>query len=146
MNMDVNADIITVFGGVNDYRHNTALGTMNCREHSTFYGALHTICEGLYDTYPTAKYGFFTPLRFYDRKFSNGELANSKSHKFLDYVNAIKEVCAYYSIPVLDLYNMAGITPYVKSVRVRLLPDGIHPNEEGHKIISSKIQFFLESL
>lgn len=74
MNMDTNADVITVFGGVNDYRHNTTLGTMDSRDYSTFYGALHTICKGLYDLYPNAKYGFFTPLRFCDGKYLNGEL------------------------------------------------------------------------
>ncbi len=146
MNMDTAGDVITVFGGVNDYKHNTILGTMDSRENSTFYGALHTICKGLYDSYPNSKYGFFTPLRFYDIKSSNGELANLKSHKFIDYVNAIKEVCTYYSIPVLDLYTMAGLTPDVPKVRARQMPDGLHPNEEGHKVISSKIQSFLESL
>lgn len=146
MNMEPEANVITVFGGTNDYGHNATLGVMDSRGNSTFYGALHTICKGLYDLYPKAKYGFFTPLRFYDHEHLNGELANSKSHKLVDYVNAIKEVCAYYSIPVLDLYNMAGLTPYVPSVKVRLMPDGLHPNEEGHEIISSKIQWFLESL
>lgn len=146
MNMDKKADVITVFGGVNDYRHNATLGTMDSRDHSTFYGALHTICKGLYDLYPNCRYGFFTPLRFYDNKSLHGELGNAKSHKFIDYVNAIKEVCDYYEVPVLDLYNIVKLTSYETSVRERLMPDGVHPNEEGHEIISTKIQLFLEGL
>lgn len=45
------ADVITVMGGTNDIRNGIVLGTMEDRDDSTFYGALHVIYGGLYKKY-----------------------------------------------------------------------------------------------
>ena len=45
------ADIITVMGGTNDVRLGVPLGKMEDRTPNTFYGALHTLMQGLYTKY-----------------------------------------------------------------------------------------------
>ena len=46
--MDDDADIICVFGGTNDYGHGTPdFGTMDSRDKTSFYGALHYLASGL---------------------------------------------------------------------------------------------------
>ncbi|QWU48086.1 hypothetical protein KPL75_23220 [Bacillus sp. NP247] len=45
-NMTDDADIITVFGGTNDYGNTVTLGTINSVDTGTFYGALNVLCAG----------------------------------------------------------------------------------------------------
>lgn len=145
VNMDVTADLITVFGGVNDFLHNVALGDFSSRDNATFYGALHNLCQGLYTNFPNAKYAFITPMRT-KGTYGDGDVANSKGHILADYVQAIKETAGYYGIPVMDMFNFAGITPLVATSKTKYMPDGLHPNATGHQVISDKIMSFLETL
>ena len=62
------------------------------------------------------------------------------------YVEIIREVAEYYSLPVLDLYANSGIQPKLSVVRERLCPDGIHPNDAGHRIVAEKILAFLRTM
>lgn len=143
--MDNTANLITVFGGVNDYLHAVEVGTFDSRDSATFYGALHNLCSGLYTNFPNAKYAFFTPMQT-NGTYGDGVSANAKGYKLADYVKAIKEVCTFYSIPVLDLNSMSGLTPYVSSTKTKYMPDGLHPNNSGHSIIASKILAFIETI
>lgn len=145
LNMDANADLITIFGGGNDFLHNCDMGTFASRDNSTFYGALHNLCIGLYTNYPNAKLAFFTPLRA-NGIYGDGSVANEKGFKLVDYVNAIKVVCDYYSIPVLDLHSMSGLNPYVPTIVTKYMPDGLHPNEDGHRVIADEIRSFINEL
>lgn len=143
--MDATATLISVLGGVNDFLHNAELGTFASRDNATFYGALHNLCAGLQTTFANAKYFFMTPLRT-NGSNGNGEVANTKGYKLVQYVNAIKEVCAYYCIPVLDLYTECGFTPDVSASKSVYMPDGLHPSEVGHKRLGDKITSFLTTL
>ena len=136
--MDDDADIITVFGGTNDWGHGLVeIGSWNDSTNTTLYGGTQTLIEGLINKYPTKKIGFILPI---PRNDINGDNALG------DYVAVIKEVCGRYSIPTLDLYHNSGIMPGLDAHRTALIPDGTHPNAEGHRIIANKIQTFLESL
>ena len=62
------------------------------------------------------------------------------------YRRIIMEVAELYALPVLDLYATSGIQPKNPVCRERLLPDGLHPSDEGHAIIARRIGHFLELL
>lgn len=136
--MDADADIIFVFGGTNDYGHGDApLGTMADRTADTFYGALHDLYRRLIERYTGKLIVIATPLHRLgeENKMANGVLK--------DYVDAIREVAEYYSLPVLDLYAASGLQPAVECLRERLMPDGLHPNDAGHIILAQQILNFL---
>ena len=136
--MDDDADIITVFGGTNDWGHGLVeIGSWNDGTNTTLYGGTQTLIEGLINKYPTKKIGFILPI---PRNDINGDNALG------DYVAVIKEVCDRYSIPTLDLYHESGIMPGLDAHKTALIPDGTHPNAEGHRMIANKIQRFLERL
>ena len=141
LNMDNDADIITVFGGTNDMGLDVEIGQWGDRDTSTLYGALTVLIEGLYEKYPAKKIGFILPL---PRWTINGEHAKGLEN----YVAAIEDVCGRYSIPTLDLYHGSGLMPALSSQQGVTFNTGdtTHPNERGHNIISTKIQRFLESL
>lgn len=139
--MDRDADAVVVFGGTNDFGHGDAkFGTMTDRSVYTFYGAMHALITQLLTDFPTATIVFMTPLHRAD------ESAHDGNPNLQAYVDAIREVCAYYAIPVLDLYSVSGIQPQFTPIRERYAPDGLHPNDEGQKLIARRLTAFLKSL
>lgn len=146
--MDEDADIVVIFGGTNDYGHGDApLGSFGDRTPDTFYGAMHALCLKLIERYPASQIVFMTPLH---RLGENGGSLNEKGVRHVgsleDYVNIISEVCAYYAIPVLDLFRVSGMQPAVPVLRERYMPDGLHPNDAGAELIARKLLGFLKTL
>ncbi len=142
------ADVIVVFGGTNDFGHGDApFGSMADRDNDTFYGALHMLYRKLQERYPNAQIVVMTPThRLSEDNGVWNELGVRRPGKLLDYVNIIREVAAYYSIPVLDLWNVSGIQPAVNAMKDRFMPDGLHPNDAGHEKIADKLIGFLNTL
>ncbi len=139
--MDDDADIICVFGGTNDYGHGTPdFGTMESRDRTSFYGALHYLASGLIEKYPDKFIMFMTPLHRTDEN-----LPGPAGRPLIDYSRAIKEVCEYYSIPVLDLYANAGIYCDSAKHRKQWATDGLHPNDNGYEKIASLLTGFLKN-
>ncbi|MBR0101032.1 MAG: SGNH/GDSL hydrolase family protein [Treponema sp.] len=142
--MEDKADVVVVFGGTNDYGHGDApLGLMDDRDATTFYGALHCLYQALLKKYPAAQIVVMTPLH---REGENNLLNDFglRNVGFLsDYVRIIKEVAAFYALPVLDLYSLSGIQPDVPLLKERYAPDGLHPNDAGHERIYRLLREFL---
>ena len=146
--MDSDADIVVVFGGTNDFGHGDApLGTMSDRTPDTFYGALHTLYTELLEKFPESPIVVITPLHRLNEDNPKGDgnkpqnVGNLKT-----YVEIIREVAEYYSLPLLDLYKESGLQPKVPIINEKYFVDGLHPNNEGHKVIARKIAKFLETL
>ena len=145
--MDPDADIVVVFGGTNDFGHGDApLGNMESRDEHTFYGALHTLCRKLYEKYPDSEIVFMTPTHRLgeDRLFNERGVRLETS--LSGYVDIIKEVTRYYSIPTLDLYSMSGLTPKFDIIKEKYMPDGLHPSDAGAEILAKRLASFLRAL
>lgn len=146
--MDKDADIVVVFGGTNDFGHGQApFGTLENKDMHTFYGALHTLAQMLIKDYLGKTVVFITPLH---RHNEDGRGAwkpeGVTQHPLKDYVRAVKEVCEYYSIPVLDLFACGELRGNTPEWYREFMPDGLHPNNKGHQIIANKLGKFLENL
>ena len=141
--MPDDADLVIVFGGTNDYGHGDApFGTFEDRTNETFMGACHYLFSSLVKKYPTARIVIMTPLQTnYDQNLS----ANT-GKPLIAYVDAIMEVAAHYSLPVLDLYRTAGICPRIPEHIPRFIPDGLHPNDAGAYRVAERLAAFLQSL
>ena len=140
--MDSRADIITVFGGINDFYFGTKpIGRFGDKTSDTFYGCVDELILALINKFPTKTIAVFTPL-ISTLSLNN----NSRGESLNQYVQAIIEVCNYYAIPVLDLNKVSGLNPNIEVIKNNYIPDGTHPNANGHKKIAYKILSFLESL
>lgn len=145
--MDNDADIVVVFGGTNDFGHGDApLGTMSDRTPYTFYGALHCLYTALTEKYPDVPVVILTPLHRLNEDSPKGDNKPEPVGTLKEYVNIIREVAEYYSLPVLDLYKESGLQPKVPVIQQKYIPDGLHPNDDGNAILAHKIARFLETL
>jgi hypothetical protein len=146
------ADLITIFMGTNDWGHETPLGTIEDTTDVSFYGALNVIIPGLMTKYPNARIIWITPMHRYGfgtskilgTKFTFDHLPNGRDCTLEDYVNAIKDVCSRWSIPVIDLYSMSGLHPYIAPHKSTYMPDGLHPNKAGHEKMAYLISKWLQ--
>ena len=130
--MPNNVDLICVFGGTNDYGHGDApIGKFGDNTINTFYGAVTNLIISLIEKYPNAKLVFFTPLHRLNEFDTHAKPDGNFNLK--NYVTAIKEVCEYYSIPTLDLYSVSGMQPEIPVIKELFMPDGLHPNDNGHR-------------
>ena len=146
--MDKDADAIVVFGGTNDFGHGDApLGSFHDRTQNTFYGACHVLFDYLINTYPEATIVIMTPLHRGNEDNVRGDGFKTENLAPLStYVKIIKEVAEYYSLPVLDMWAVSGIQPRVPILKEKYCPDGLHPNDAGHKLMAKRLEGFLKSL
>ena len=145
--MDNDADIVVVFGGTNDYGHGDAsIGNFSDRTPETFYGACHYLFSGLIKKYIGKTIVIMTPLHRIGETWIPSEKGTGDFGTLKDYVNVIKEVAEYYSLPVLDLFAISGLQPEINEIKETYLPDGLHPNDNGNAVIAHKLKKFLEQL
>jgi lysophospholipase L1-like esterase len=146
--MDDDADLVVVFGGTNDFGHGDAMfGHFTDRTNDTFYGACHVLMQGLIEKYPEARIVIMTPIHRDNEDSDKGDGTKPNgSLPLIDYVNAIKEVAQYYSLPVLDLWSVSGLQPKVPVIKEKYCPDGLHPNDAGHIKMAEVIGNFLLSI
>ena len=143
--MDDDVDLVVIAAGTNDWSYADApVGTFEDRIPTTFYGALHLLCLGLLDKYLGKQIVFMTPIKRYeiDQKNRNGL-------KQVEYADIIKEVCAYYSIPVLDMWRESGLNCGIPSQADYYFTDGPgggHPNQNGHEKMAQRVSGYLRQL
>ena len=133
MDMDNDADYIIVFAGTNDGNSDVVIGENSSSNPSEFKGALNIICKGLLDKYPTKRIMFITPY-----------LRNSK---YVDYINAIEDICALYGIRVFNNMKNGGICwQNTAQVQALTLNDTYHLNLAGMEYASYKYEEELKRL
>ena len=148
VNADKNkdADLVTIFAGTNDFGRSVAmpLGTMaDDANTESFYGRLKLTCDLLSAKYPNALVILVTPLPRHDcADGTKGAVEPTKT--LVDYADAIRQVAALYSFPVLDLTRESGMQMRSKAFRTAYMADNIHPNAAGHaKFIAPALERFI---
>ena len=133
---DKDAELVVIFGGTNDFGHGDApFGEAADRTPDTFIGACHHLFRRAIENYPTAKIVVMTPLHR-----ESEDNPDSKGHTLTDYVEVIRKVAEYYSLPVIDLWRISGIQPRVGVIKEKYCPDGLHPNDAGHRKMADVIE------
>lgn len=139
-NMDNNADLICVMGGVNDRWFNCQLGNFGDTDPITFYGAMETLCDGLLTKYPGKTIIFITPT---EQNNNNCNSSNTTGYTPTDFANAMKRVCSKYSIPVFDANTCSGIYPLNQANATIYTTDKLHLNNKGHEVLGNKLSKFI---
>ncbi len=150
--LNKDADIIVVYGGVNDYLHGDALvGEWGDKTPATFYGAVRFLMNFLKENYCDKKIVFIAPAKMCFKgiscyKPSTRPLKKPDALPLYEYVKIIQKTAKEYNYPVLDLFENLGIDPNDEKQREKYTTDGLHFNDEGHKVLAKTIKEFLISL
>ena len=139
-NMDDNADLICVMGGVNDRWFNCQMGSFGDTNETTFYGAMEILCDGLLNKYPGKTIIFITPT---EQNHSDCNSSNRTGYTPTDFANAMKRVCAKYSIPVFDANTCSGIYPLNEANASLYTTDKLHLNNKGNEVLGKKLSKFI---
>lgn len=149
--MDTNADIVVVYGGVNDYIHGDApIGKMGDKLPSTFYGGVSFLMKYLKNTYKDKTVVFMTPAHC---NYDHTDAIKSQRDIKLDdalplaaYVEIIEECGREFDVPVLNLFKKLPIDPNIPEHKEKYTSDGLHFNNEGQVILANCLIDFLHSL
>lgn len=150
--MNKNADIVVVYGGVNDYIHGDAyFGTMEDRTVTTFCGAVWCLMDYLKNEYAGKIVVFMTPAHMHykgvsDKEVSARPMKKSDAKPLQAYVDVIKARGEEFGIPVLDLFENLGVDPNNESDREAYTADGLHFNDAGQAFLAKALGEFLSAL
>ncbi len=142
------ADIIMVFGGTNDYGHGDApFGEMTDKTPDTFCGAVDFLMKLLKEKHPDATIAFLTPARREgDEQIAINPNKRSDAKPLKAYVDVIISKGAQHNIAVLNLYDKLGINPNIPADKEKYAADGLHFNDDGHKILAERVIEFLNNI
>lgn len=146
------ADVIVVYGGVNDYIHGDApIGSPEDKTPATFWGASYFLMNLLKTEYADKTVVFMTPARAFVGGTSDTVPSPNPNKKpdampLLGYVEIIKERARQFDIPVLDLYHGLGIDPNNADERTQYTTDGLHFNDAGQAVLAKRLGDFLKAL
>lgn len=147
---DLNNDIITVMGGINDRGYSSAqyLGSLGDTTMDTFYGSVYVFFNTLFTAYPGCRVGLIEPIP-----------SNIEPTTYSDLIKALNDTAELFNVPVLHLHSTSNLRPDEETFRnlyfkadgegaeERGYPvDGIHPNSFGYKIFTNRIKEFIKTL
>lgn len=151
--MDETADMVIVYGGVNDYIHGDApFGEIGDKIPTTYCGGVYFLMNYLRETYKDKPIIFFTPARCFlrnqvDDLFPSVHAAKRIPGKPLkDYADVILETAKQFNIKILDLYNDLGVDPHISEQFQKYTTDGLHFNDDGHALLAEKLKELIESI
>ena len=151
--MDVTADMVIVYGGVNDYIHGDApFGEIGDTIPTTFCGGVYFLMNFLRETYGDKPIIFLTPARCFLRNQVDDLLPSTHAAKrtpgkpLINYADVIIETAKQFEIHVLDLYRNLGIDPHEPEQFKKYTVDGLHFNDDGHAIHTQKLKDFIEAI
>lgn len=141
---DLEADIIIIFAGTNDWSSNVALGSPTGSSSATVFGAVESIISHV-SASTDARLLFLTPVQRdseSDRRNCldtdlSGNRLSSHGYTLSQYADAIRQTCQRLGAECLDLYTLSGITQ--DNIASLYASDGLHINEAGETIVAALV-------
>lgn len=124
-------DTVVVFAGTNDFGGAQV-------DLTEFENDIHILIENLIGINPLMQIYVFTPLYRGD-----WDTPNNKGKTLVDYNEVIMRVCREYNIPTKDLFTESGINEI--NATTFLNADLLHQNDDGDRLLASKIAKFISS-
>lgn len=140
----IDSDVITIFGSFNDLGETRPLGTESDTGTDTIGGCINTTFDDIFTRIPLANVGVITPTPW----GSAYPLDNESSNQY-KYVQLLKDICERRGIPCLDLFHCSQLRPWDSDFKAAAYSNdntGVHPDENGHKLIAPRFEGFLDTL
>lgn len=151
-------DLAVIFGGANDYWwSDMPVGDESSTDAAYFHCALRELCLGLKKKYSDSPILFVIPYQhrgygnfyggrdFKDACFHDTGARNYLGNTLKVYCDLIREICAKYRIPTLDLFTDSGMDiPGSDEDAANYTLDGCHPSPAGHKLLAERLYEFVK--
>ena len=151
--LPTDADIVVVYGGVNDYLNGDApFGEEGDKGFMTFCGATRFLMNTLRQRFGDKPIVFMTPAHCYYKGVRDSETKSrypdlaDREKPLIAYIDVIKRTAEEFGIYILDLYEDLGVDPNVPEDKEKYTVEGLHFNDEGHKVIAERLEEFLRSI
>ena len=143
------SDVYTIFGSFNDMQYMAAnsipIGSASDSGPVSLCGYINDAFDTLFTRIPMANLGVIAPCPWVSINPISGNTTFGPQYR-----DALKACCERRSIPFLDLYAESGLRPwdpaFVAGAYSQDPLAGVHPDAVGHKILSTKIGMFIDSL
>ena len=157
--MATDADIITIFGGVNDIVLSRAtIGTETDTGTETICGCVNETLDAIETLYPAhMPIGIISPLpcACVDTTVNLYPLQNPNDDtcRMALFVEQLALICKHRGIPFLDLFHQSNLRPWHQECNAMYFScdpaktgDGLHPNGHGHRLIYRQIMDFVQKI
>jgi hypothetical protein len=130
-------DILELNGGMNDWRNNIPIGSLNDTVPGTLLGGLYTIIKYVSENRPMTR--LYVKTINFARLPSTG-FKNAGGFTTQDYSDAMVTLCKKYNIPVIDLSKL-GFNEYNYKNFIDLDPNGeeVHINLLGGERVGQEV-------
>jgi hypothetical protein len=142
-------DVLVIYASANDITANAQIGELDDQDETHLKYAYGLMLRKIIKRLPDAKIFACIPHNFYN-SHNNADYPykNNIGLTIQDYGSVIREVCAIYSVPVIDVNALSGISTLNITT---YLQDQVHPNSAGgmkiaNVVIDALIQYVLMDL
>ena len=142
-------DVLVIYASANDITANAQIGELDDQDENHLKYAYGIMLRKIIKRLPDAKIFACIPHNFYN-SHNNADYPykNNIGLTIQDYGSVIREVCAIYSVPVIDVNALSGISTLNITT---YLQDQVHPNSAGgmkiaNVVIDALIQYVLMDL
>ena len=142
-------DVLVIYASANDITANAQIGELDDQDETHLKYAYGLMLRKIIKRLPDAKIFACIPHNFYN-SHNNADYPykNNIGLTIQDYGSVIREVCAIYSVPVIDVNALSGISTLNITT---YLQDQVHPNSAGGRkianvVIDALIQYVLMDL
>lgn len=145
----MDSDIIIVFGGSNDmlFENKWEYGFLEYDKRiksETFCGDLDKLLHKIESNYVNHNEENYCklicinpPSNILSSAYYNIDTGNHVHPK--EFAKAINQIASEYGFEVIDFYNNNILNTHDSKVQAEFMPDGIHGNEEGYRIMAEHI-------
>lgn len=127
------SDIIVVFAGVNDF----FIGP----EHFGDIETDKTFCHDTYELLANIKTNYPNSQVFVCTTFKNNaeNWEPFANYNLPMYMDKLKEYAGWMGFEIIDMYELGFMNSQIPEIKENFVPDDIHPNDAGNKILADRI-------
>ena len=145
-------DVITIFGSGNDLYKDIPLGDVTDNTTTTLCGYINLTINYKIEHFPLIPFGIITPTPWINMEPNENGIVPTLdvANPMKPYCEKIVEICKLRGVPCLDLYHSSNLHPSSQAFRAIAYShddgNGVHPDENGHKLIAPRFRWFVSSL
>ena len=135
----IDTDILTIMASGNDLSQGYTIGDVTDTGTSTICGCINTLLDNIYSRFTGIRVGIISLAPWQNN-------TPEDTTNFTTYTEKIRQICALRSVPFIDIFHQSNLRPNDSTFRTNFMPDGVHPNDNGYKLLSNRIIEFIKSL